>query len=144
MVRLFRRSKEKDSKVAVAGEEQTKPDVVRVLSEGDDALYEALSYLLLLNPERLLQTKTIDTYIKESKEALDKRDKTKARIAIETATRLAIYQGETGKVRNLLPRCVELAETPERVRIYEVTERKLDRIFSAARNYYEGRPRPSA
>ncbi len=143
MVRLFRRSREKDSKVAVA-EEQTKPDVVRKLSEGDDALYEALSYLLLLNPERLLQTKTIDTYIKESKEGLDKRDKTKARIAIETATRLAIYQGETAKVRSLLPRCVELAETPERVRIYEVTERKLDRIFSAARNYYEGRPRPSA
>jgi hypothetical protein len=130
---LWRRKKQETR----AAEKAPEHDLVKELCGSDQRLYNAMTYVLLLNPERLLELRGIEAFAKAGEEAAKAGDKTRARISYETAGKLALWKRDASGAKQFFKKSLDVAESDERKTIYETVLDKIDEVVSVAAKYYE-------
>lgn len=115
-------------------------DWLRELVGSNEELYNAMTYVLLLNPERLLELRGIDALAKSADEAKKGGDQTRARIWYETAAKLALWKGQASVARDYFNKAFDASESEQRKTIYGAVLRQMDEVARVAAKYYETRP----
>ncbi len=133
---LFRRKREKEAKQEPA----QRRDVVRELCGTNEELHSAMTYVLLLNPERLLELRGIEALAKSGDEALKAGDNTKARISYETAAKLALWKGQASVAQDYFKKALDVSGSQQRKTIYETILKQPGEVAKVAAKYYEIRP----
>jgi hypothetical protein len=107
------------------------------LCKGDTKLFNALSYTLLLNPQRLIK-EGIESQVKQAEESEKKKDFLRARIHYQAAGEIALYEGKLEQTREFFKKCAELEADPEYKKVFTYFSRKAnaEKALKVAQEYY--------
>ncbi len=123
-----------------AESERTVQDPLLILSHGDREMYDAMSRFLLLKPEEQIpQLGSTEQLLQKSNEAIGKGDLTVARVDLETATRIEMYNGNAEKVKTLLNKALDLHENLAHEKELRILLSNLDQAMRIAKEYYKGK-----
>jgi len=134
---FLRKKKDKGQKEKQSAQSR---DFVRELCGSNEELYNAMSYALLLSPERLLELRSIDALSKSADDAKKGGDQTRARISYETAAKLALWKGQPSVARDYFKKALDVSESQQRKTIFDTVLHQMDEVARLAAKYYETKP----
>jgi tetratricopeptide (TPR) repeat protein len=126
------RKKEKETAVKPA-----QKTLLEELCEGNDELYQALSRIILLNPQ-LTMKEGIDSYIERGQEYEKTGDSVRARVAYQVAGEICLYEGKLVQVQKFFKKAAEADPSFENRNVFEYLSRKenAERALAVAQEFY--------
>jgi hypothetical protein len=116
---------------------EMKFDRLLAICEGDQKMYETMSYFLLLQPEmHIRQLGTIEQLVQKAKDELGKNDPIVARVNLEIAARIAIYNRDEKRVKMLLEQAQSLHDAGEAYHREHFLLSNLGQTMKIAQEYY--------
>jgi hypothetical protein len=111
---------------------------LRDFCSGDDELYEALEYFLLIEPrEKNVTFGSISGWLAEGDAQKAKGDKLTAMVAYECAARIACYRDDKETTRKALILADAMNPKPKQASVHKILLARLDKVFEIAEEFYK-------